>query len=232
MIGLLDPSFVGAAAFYPLSLPFNTLFNPNYGYYSNNGTTLAVDGATVQLGKNQRNAGASLNLSQSTAGSRMTYRVGANSVAWLQSTGGMYDTITIPAGAGGLCTAHLIKWNATGSYFNLYEDNVSNTRRIWIDSSGGIEPNGITAITGYSDGNWHALITYFSAAGAAKVWVDGTLKGSVSGIPSGTNVPINLFNRGAGTGWQGGVGCFGFGSFDPTSYVTNLSTWLLANKPT
>lgn len=218
----------------PLSLPWDTFFDPNIDYYSNNGTTAAIDGVTVQLGKNQMNAGASLNLTQATSGLRMTYRVGANGKAWLEGDGTRYysELDPIPCTAG-LASFHLIKFTDAG-YYNLFEEHVDQLPREWIDTAKDIEPNGLTAIPGYDDGNWHTLITFTGPTGSArtKVWVDGTLLTNVASGSIGTNKRINQFNRFGGSCWKGGVGCFGFGSFDPTNYVADLSTWALANKPT
>jgi hypothetical protein len=221
--------------FDPLAAPWDTFFDPRTDYYSDNGSTLATAGATVQLGKNQMNAGASLNLSQASSGLRMTYRVGANGVGWLESSGGYYESLLIPCTAG-LVTAHLVKWDQNG-YYNLWEDT-SAAYRIWIDSSGRIEPSGASSVSGYNDGNWHVVMLFIGPTGSSRVtlWVDGVQIQTSTPFGIGTNKTINLFNRGSGTGWKGGVGYFAFGSFNPTTfsatYPADLATWMLANKPT
>jgi hypothetical protein len=228
---------VSPSGFDPLSLAWDAFFDPRYDYYSDNGMTLAVAADPVYLGKNQMNDGASLNISQATLATRMIYRVGANGVPWLEGDLSRYydPLVSIPCTAG-FCSAHLIKFTANG-YYNLFEDSGLVAPMIWIDGSGRIESNagGAAVLSGFNDGAWHSVITYTGTAGSPghKVWVDGTLLyTSGSGQVSGTNRTINPFNRGNGTGWSGGIGYFGFGSFDPTANVADISAWMLGNKPT
>ena len=230
---------VGSAGFSPTQLAFDAFFDPNSQFYSDNGTTLAVAAATVQLGKNQMNAGASLNMSQSTSGARATYRVGSNSKAWIEFDGSRYyASLTIPCTAG-LCTAHLLKFTNTG-YHNVYDNDTAGgvANMLWVDGSGKLElnANGASAAGPYNDGTWRSVITYSppNGTGNSKMWVDGTLvinSAALSGTAGSTL--LGLFNRPTGTApYKGGCGPFGFGSFDPTNYVADLTAWMLAQTPT
>lgn len=223
--------------YYATSLPWDTWVDPGRLFYSDNATTAAVAGDPVRLGGNLMNNGASLNMNQATLANRYVYRRGSNGKAWIEGDGARYfDSLTIPATAG-FATAHLVKFTENG-YYNLF-DVLADNVMIWIDGSGRIEFNaGVGTASGFNDGNWHRVLSFtnpsLSGSGPAgcKLWVDGTLVITASSRTASANLTVSPFYRIFTNSWKGGVGPFGFGSFDLTPYVTDLDAWLATRIPT
>lgn len=221
------------ANFYLFSLPFDTALD-SAKIYKDNGTTLAVAGETVRLGKNKMTAGASLNFAQPST-TKFTLRVGANGKKWLEGDGsGYFDGVVIPC-TSGLVFACLFKYTLAG-YFNLFEDSDLSTSMVWVDTSKRFELDaGVATISGYDDGAWHRFIEWKGTSGTPgrKVWIDGVLEhNSGTGNMAGTNRTINLFNRGNGNGWKGGIALPLIGSFNPTASIADIDAALAAEIPT
>lgn len=238
--GLTGISGVAGGAFDPLSPGWDAFYDGSQ-YYSDNGTTLAGEGDTVQLGKNLANPG-TRDLSQSTSGARAVYHLGANGKPYLTFNGSKYyDALTIPC-TDGLCTAHLLRFTNVG-YHNVYDAYPDATNvMLWVESAGKLEINAVTSAGPYNDGNWYSVITHTAKAGdpsSARVWINGSLVINHTGLNgnAAANLLVNPFNRATGTApYKGDCGPFGFGSFDPSTvsatFIANLTAWMLAQAPT
>lgn len=223
-----------AAGFNPLSLPWDAFFDLRYEVFSDNGSTPAVESATVQLAKNQANPG-SRDLSQATAGARAIYHLGANGKPYLTFDGSKYyDALAIPC-AEGLCTVHLLRFTATG-YHNIYD--AANNVMLWVDGSGKIQVNADVSfpVGPYNDGEWRCVVSHTRKTGISardnRLWIDGKLVvDDWQGTNAAANTVVSMFNRNGAASYVGDVGPFGFGSFDPTDYVADLTAWMLSQAP-
>lgn len=241
MMGVGSANAAGGA-FSPITAASWDAFYDGSLFYSDNGTTLAGEGDTVQLGKNLANPG-TRDLSQSTSGARAVYHLGANGKPYLTFNGSKYyDALTIPCTAG-LLTAHLLRFTNVG-YHNVYDNAGTGglNTMLWVDGSGKLELNadGPHAAGPYNDGVWRSVITHtqpFGQPSGNRIWIDGSLVVDTAGTNVNLNTAITLFSRSGGTApYKGDCGPFGFGSFDPSAvsatFIADLTAWMLAQAPT